>query len=174
MTRKTIAALLIASLTASTLGCESQSGTGAAIGGGVGAGAGALVGSQVAGSGNRTEGALVGAGVGALAGAGTGYLIGREGDKKEERRRRERESQDRYYAPPPPPQAPQQVPPPSVAPQGTPVTRQEVVLWSQRGLREDIIIDRIQRSGTRFNLTPRDQQELRQAGVSEAVIRAMQ
>jgi hypothetical protein len=53
------------------------------------------------------------------------------------------------------------------------VTREDVIEWTRRGDREDQILDRIDRSGTVFRLTARDENELRDNGVSEYVIRAM-
>lgn len=49
----------------------------------------------------------------------------------------------------------------------------EVLDWTQAGARDDVIIDRIERSDTVFRLTAGDEMELRQKGVSEDVICAM-
>lgn len=174
---KLTSSVLIVALSFSAVGCQSDSGTGTAIGAGAGAGAGALIGSAVSGHGNRTEGALVGAGAGALIGGLSGYAIGREGDKKKEAAKRERDREDRYYQTPaqptytPPAQQTPAYTPPAAAAQA--LTKADVKLWASQGVREDIIIDRIQRSGTRFNLSAADENELRDARVSEAVIREM-
>jgi hypothetical protein len=48
-----------------------------------------------------------------------------------------------------------------------------VLRWSQRGLRDDAIIDRIERCPNVFHLTAADENFLRDKGVSEQVIRAM-
>lgn len=153
-----------------SLGCESNAGTGTAIGAGAGAGAGALIGSAVAGSGARTEGALVGAGVGALVGGLTGHAIGKNEDRKQAERER-RARQDRMYADRPAP------PPATATPVGAQpmqaLTTADVIRWTHTGVQEAVIIDRIERSGTRFNLTAADERQLRDAGVSENVIRAM-
>lgn len=193
--KRSVGAVLCAAVgLASLSGCESKSGNGTLIGGGIGAGSGAVIGSQVAGRGARTEGALIGAGVGALVGGGTGYLLGREGDKEDARRRRDAD-RDLYYQQPPaapaqpaypqpgygqpatPPPLPPAPPPGNYqAPPAQPMqalTPQDVILWSQRGTPENVIIDRIQRSGTRFYLSPQDEQQLRAAGVSANVVAAM-
>ena len=49
----------------------------------------------------------------------------------------------------------------------------EVVTWTQSGARDDVIIDRIERSDTVFRLTAGDEMQLRQQGVSDDVICAM-
>jgi hypothetical protein len=53
------------------------------------------------------------------------------------------------------------------------ISNADVVLWTQRGMPEDIIIDRIEHSGTVFHLTAGEENELRDRGVSASVIRAM-
>jgi hypothetical protein len=64
-----------------TVGCQSDTGTGALIGTGVGAVAGAIIGNNV--GGHETTGALIGAGVG----AGSGALIGAASDNNKRQRR---------------------------------------------------------------------------------------
>lgn len=173
-TKSISSVLVVALVSAGLVGCESKSGTGTLIGAGAGAGGGALIGSAVAGKGQRNEGALVGAGIGALAGGLGGYGIGRQGDKKDEARKRERDREERVYTDRPTQvAAPAATVNPATGQPGQALTMQEVILWSQRGVREDIIIDRVDRSGTRFNLTAGDESQLRTAGVSEAVIRSM-
>jgi hypothetical protein len=54
-----------------------------------------------------------------------------------------------------------------------PVTKSSVISWTQRGLSDDVIIDRIERSGAVFNLTAADVNELRDKGVSPSVIQIM-
>ena len=53
------------------------------------------------------------------------------------------------------------------------VSPHEVVAWTQSGARDDVIIDRIERSDTVFRLTAGDEMQLRQQGVSDGVICAM-
>lgn len=193
---KPLTALLLTATLLTPIACKQNSDTGAAIGAGAGAGGGALIGSAVAGNGKRTQGALIGAGAGALVGGATGYMVGREEDKKVAARQRERDREDRYYTsqPPPPPAQPAYPQPPQPAapayppaptyppsPPASPapaqsaqaLTPNDVILWTQQGVQEVIIIDRIQRSGTRFTLTPQDEAQLRNAGVTPAVIQSM-
>jgi hypothetical protein len=61
----------------------------------------------------------------------------------------------------------------STAAVADPITRADVVAWTQRGTRDEVIIDRIYRSGTVFRLSAADENDLRDRGVSGAVIRAM-
>lgn len=53
------------------------------------------------------------------------------------------------------------------------VTKEQVIRWAQRGVRDDVIMDRVERSGAPIPLTARDENDLRDAGVSEDVIHAM-
>ena len=50
------------------------------------------------------------------------------------------------------------------------VTRTDVIEWTRRGDRDEQIIDRIERSASVPRLTARDENDLRDAGVSERVI----
>ena len=143
---------LAGSIGFASVGCETKAGTGALIGGASGAGLGAIIGNQSHGRG--TEGALIGAGVGALGGA----LVGNEMDKQDRQREREREYADGEYRREGYSEA---------------VSKRDVVKWTQRGTRDDVIIDRIERSGTVFHLNRGDEQDLRDAGVSEMVIQEM-
>jgi hypothetical protein len=54
-----------------------------------------------------------------------------------------------------------------------PITSSDVIHWTGRGVREDIIIERIERSSSVFHLTGADENHLRDKGVSEAVIQEM-
>ena len=53
------------------------------------------------------------------------------------------------------------------------MTKSDVIAWTNQGVRDDIILDRVDRSGTVFRLSASDQNDLRDHGVSESVIRAM-
>ena len=140
-------------------GCETKAGTGALVGGAAGAGIGAIIGHNS--HGRTGSGALIGGAVGALGGA----LIGNEMDKSDRRK----DDDDRYrdrdrgysYA------APQ-----SYAASNR-VTQSDVIAWSNRGMRDSEIIDRIDRSGSVYHLSAADQNDLRDARVSEDVIREM-
>ena len=145
--------LLIGSIGFAAAGCETKAGTGAIVGGAGGAALGAIIGNQSHGRG--TEGALIGAGVGAIGGA----LVGNEMDKQDREKAREREYAQDYPRP--------------EGYTGGAVTKRDVMKWTSRGTRDDVIIDRIERSGTVFHLTRDDEQDLRDAGVSEMVIQEM-
>ena len=134
------------------VGCQTKAGTGAVIGGGTGALAGGIIGNH---NGHGAGGALIGGAIGAL----TGGLIGHSMDKSDEKDRQAEERNNSYRS--------------SYGPAPAKVTKEEVADWSRRGVRDDIIIDRIDRSGTVFTLNGADENRLRDAGVSEDVIRAM-
>jgi hypothetical protein len=53
------------------------------------------------------------------------------------------------------------------------ISKADVIDMTRRGVSEDVIIDRIQRSGTVFQLTAADENDLRDHDVSESVIRVM-
>jgi hypothetical protein len=61
----------------------------------------------------------------------------------------------------------------ATADQHRPISSNEVIAWSLRGTRDEVIIDRIECSGTVFHLTASDELHLRDAGVSADVVRAM-
>jgi hypothetical protein len=54
------------------------------------------------------------------------------------------------------------------------VTKSLVVDWSRRGVKDDVIVERIGRSREVFRLTAADETQLRDCGVSESVIQAME
>jgi outer membrane lipoprotein SlyB len=163
LTSKAFRSVVITGLCAAITGCSSNAGNGALIGGAGGGLIGAGIGSMS--HARAGEGALIGAAAGAIGGA----LIGGAMDKKEREEREAREAQDRAdhtysdreyrtdvsYS------------------NGSGVTTQDVISWVQRGTRDEEIIDRINRTGTVFHLTAADENRLRDAGVSEMVIRAM-
>ena len=136
-------------------GCQSKTGTGSIVGGGAGAGIGAIIGHQ---SGKTGQGALIGGAIGAIGGA----LVGHEMDKNDRR------NQDKQYRA-------SEYPESRTASAGRPggITKDDVVRWTQRGDRDDLIVDRIEQSGTAERLSSRDENDLRDRGVSEDVIRAM-
>ena len=162
-------------LSAGLAGCETKAGSGALIGGAAGAGLGAIIGNNT-GHGHTAGGAAIGGVAGALGGA----LIGNEMDKKDrEQQSRQRDVyRDREY---------DRTPGYPTSTSGrdydrdpyagrrsnNAVTRQDVIEWTRRGDREDLVIDRIEKSGTVFRLSSRDENQLRDAGVTEEVIRAM-
>src|SRR3954471_18350770 len=144
-------------LLAGIAGCETKAGTGALIGGAAGAGIGAIVGKQ---SHGHTAG---GAGIGGAAGARGGPLIGKEMEKKENQAPRRDRDYDTY------PSRRTVVRTTEVRAADV-VTRTDVIEWTRRGDRDEQIIDRIERSASVPRLTARDENDLRDAGVSERVI----
>jgi len=146
-------------LAAAGAGCQSNAGNGALIGGAAGAGIGAIIGNN---SHHRTaDGALIGGAIGAVSGA----IVGNEIDKQQARQREADEEvyrENTYY---------RDHPQGNYAP--PPLTKEDVIAMSSRGTRSDVIIDRIDRSGSVFHLTPMDENQLRDAGVDEDVIRVM-
>src|SRR4051794_41128423 len=178
MKRVVLSVVTIGVLSAGVLGCESKAGTGALVGGAAGAGLGAIIGHN---SHGHTAG---GAAIGGVAGALGGALIGNELDKKD---RQDQQARDRDYyrdrdynrTPSYPTSAdrdydrdPYRTGRSNNA-QANAVSKNDVIDWTRRGDREDLIIDRIDRSGTVLHLSSRDENQLRDAGVGEEVIRAM-
>lgn len=139
------------------LGCETKAQTGALVGGAGGAAIGGLIGSTH--KAQAGTGALIGAGVGAIG----GYIVGNELDKKDQREGLTSAREDGRYS----------------SESSAPISRQpmiskkDVIRWTNEGVKDEIIIDRIERSGTRFDIRASDENELRDAGVSEEVVRAM-
>jgi len=169
MNRKT---RIVAALTLSVSlagGCATKAGSGALIGGASGAAVGSIIGHTS--HGRTGSGALIGAGVGALGGALVGNAMDKSDEEKkraEEQRRREqsysRDSSGSYNS--------NSYAPSNTAPSSR-VTRANVMDWAHSGVKDEIIIDRIQRSGSTFYLTATDEKQLRDAGVGQSVIQAM-
>lgn len=159
-------AVLAGAMGISSVGCESKAQTGALVG----AGGGALLGGAIGSLSHSRAGA--GAAIGAGAGAIGGYLVGNEMDKKDQKARdaaardsaRTARSRD-YETQSPPPRA-------AATTDGS-LSRDDVIRWSKDGVKDEIIIDRIERSGTTFRLTAADENALRNANVSDEVLRAM-
>ena len=145
-------------LWAGLAGCETKAGTGALIGGAAGAGIGAIIGHNS--HGRTAAGALIGGAVGAVGGVIVGNELDKN-DRREEQRRREDERYGEVHRD-------RQV---YVAYDR--VSRDDVIVWTRRGMRDGEILDRIDRSGTVFHVTAADENQLRDAGVSEEVISEM-
>ncbi len=92
-----------------------------------------------------------GAGIGLAAGALTGALIGSQIAK---------EPQQQYQA--------------SAGTNPNQMSIQQVIDLSKQGIADAVIIDRIRLTGSKFNLTAADIDNLKKEGVSQAVIEAMQ
>lgn len=129
-------------------GCASSENNavgGAVVGGAVGAGAGAIIGHQ---SGRAGGGALIGGALGAL----TGALVGTNTPKHQAAQ---------------PSQASGQV-------NSQQVSIDEIVTMAGQGVNDDVILDKIRVSNSRFTLTSAQVEVLKQKGVSQRVINAMQ
>lgn len=159
-----VGALVSAMGVGSLAGCANNTGNGALIGAGVGGLAGGIIGNQ---SGHATGGALIGAGAGALGGALIGNSMDRNEEKKERERREAEAARERaYYNDGPTYQGQRMV-------ARTTVTKEDVVDWSRRGVKDEVIVDRIERSGQVFRLSAADENWMRDSHVSEDVIRTM-
>ena len=139
-------------------GCESKAGTGAIVGGVGGAAVGGLIGSKS--HARAGEGALIGGAVGALGGA----LVGHGMDNADEKKKQESAASAPHY---------RERGDGTYATSSSRITNVTVIDWTRQGVKEDIIIDRIQHSGQTFYLSTSDEHDLRNAGVSPAVIQAM-
>lgn len=152
MKRLTAAVLSLAFLAAST-GCQSspnRSGEGALIGGLLGAGAGTIIGNQSHDRDKgRTQGALIGGVVGALGGALAGSQIQKQPQQQSSRQ-------------------------PTQAVNPSQMTVLQIVDLSKQGVHEDVIVDRIKMSNSRFSLLQSDVEYLKGQGVSQKVISSMQ
>ncbi|MCC6420476.1 MAG: DUF1269 domain-containing protein [Gemmataceae bacterium] len=137
-----------------TSGCSTMSNTdkGLLTGGALGGGAGALVGSAV---GRPGAGAAIGAGLGAITGALTGSAI----DQAEVR------AEDRAVQRATATQVVQAGPSPSL---------EEVVGMAQQHISDTVIVNAIRQSPAPYALAPNQIVWLKQQGVSDAVITAMQ
>lgn len=132
-------------------GCANHTQTGAGVGAASGVAIGAGVGSLV--NSSAGAGALIGAGVGAISGA----LIGNQIDEQDRRQEQELRS----------------LPPTTGYVASNKVSQQDVIDWTHRGVQDEIIIDRIERSGSQFHLRAADENRLREGRVSEEVVRVM-
>jgi uncharacterized protein YcfJ len=119
---------------------------GGVIGGVLGAAAGGIIGHQM-------HRGAEGAGIGAAAGALTGALIGGQIEKPGQAAQNTGQSQ-------------------AVNPNQ--LTIQQVVELAKQGVDENVIIDKIRLSNSQFNLTAADISYLKEQGVSQRVIDAMQ
>jgi surface antigen len=154
--KRTGTLVLVAAMGFWTAGCETKAQTGALVGGAGGAALGAGIGSM---SHSRAgEGALIGGAIGAIG----GYVVGNEMDKSDQRKAQAaqptRATREQRYAQPA---------------SANRVTKNDVIKWTDQGVKDEIIIDRVDQSGTVFTMTAADENELRDAGVSEEVVRAM-
>ena len=140
-------ALVMVALPLLSVGCQttSRAQSGALVGSGLGAVTGAIVGSH---NGNAESGALIGAAAGALAG---GIL----GDAEDARAERDAALAHAAHV--------QQA-----------VTNVQVLQLAHSGVSDDVIVSTIRSQGGRFDLSPQAIINLKNSGVSDRVILAMQ
>lgn len=130
-------------------GCQNaqtKAGEGAIIGGVLGAAAGGIIGHQ---SHHGGEGAAIGAAAGALTGAIVGSQIPKQGQTAQGT------------------QAAQSANP-------NQMSMQQIIDLTNQGANENVIIDKIRLTNSRFNLSTDDINYLKQKGVTQRVIDAMQ
>lgn len=146
---RNIALLVI--ITSAAIGCRSpyHADQDSLAGGLIGSGIGAVVGHQ---SGNTAEGAIVGG----IAGALVGNAVGEEKDYIEARNRQLIEQQM------------------GQAVRAGIVTHGEIITMSQAGVGDDLIVNHIRHHGVTNPPSANDLIQLKQAGVSDAVVRVMQ
>lgn len=141
--------MLLVAAAAMLTSCETKTGTYALAGGLLGGAAGAGIGAAVSGG----TGAAIGAGAGAAGGALIGGLIGDSADRC---------CMERCC--------------PSVlnkCDRCEPLSYNDIKQMSKAGVSDGSIIDQIKASNSRFNLSSADIADLRNSGVSQSVIDAM-
>lgn len=160
--KKLFLILLCLGLAIVSAGCQNaqtRAGEGTLIGGVIGAAAGGIIGHQ---SGHGVEGAVIGG----VAGAVTGAIAGSQIEKPVA----EQET------------AASQMQPVTTATPATTtnlvnpnqISIQQIIELTKEGIDENVIIDKIRLTNSKFNLSQDDIAYLRQEGVSEAVIAVMQ
>lgn len=129
---------------------QTRAGEGALLGGVLGAAAGGVIGHQ---SHHGGEGAAIGAAAGALTGAIVGSQMPKQGQKPQPAGQPAQEGK-------------------TVNPNQMSI--QQITELARQGVHEDVIIDKIRLTNSRFQLTAEDINYLKQNGVSQKVINAMQ
>ena len=142
-------ALFLLSLVATGCASPHRTDQGALLGGLIGAGTGALIGDA---SGNAGAGAAIGAGIGALSGA----VVGSELDAIEAKNRAEIEAQLGRQL------------------RAGAVTTDDVVMMTQNGVNEELIVNHIRANGMIQPPSTQDLIYLSKQGVSSRVVAAMQ
>jgi hypothetical protein len=157
---------LLAALTAASTGCKNLPGTPGQQGAGIGGVSGAAVGAAVGGEHHRLLGALLGGAVG----AGGGYLIGANKDRiTGHDTAGAQAATQRAQSNPATPQQALNATTADLNGDGY-VTMDEVVAMKRAGLSDQQILQRMQVTGQVFELSPQQQDYLRQNGVDEYVI----
>ncbi len=142
------AVIVMIVLSAGCQNTQNRTGEGAVIGGLLGAAAGGIIGHQ---DGHGGEGAAIGAAAGAL----TGALVGSQVKKQ--------------------PQPSSRQPAQSVqAANPNQMPLQQIVSLTKQGVNEDVIIDKVRLTSSRYSLSQADIDYLKNEGVSQKVISAMQ
>ena len=172
MWKKATSLVLVSAMSASLApltGCENLPGDPESQGAVIGGVGGAVAGGAIA-KDNRLLGALIG---GAL-GAGGGYLVGANwdkitGDKKEEAKAAAKKAEEN-------PAKAEDVKNSTTADLNSDgfVTLDEVVALEKAGLKDRDIVDRLEATQQYFELTSDQQKYLRDRGVSETIISAME
>ncbi len=142
---------IVATAIATTVGCQSpgyHTASGAAIGGLTGAAIGAMAGAD---SGQSLQGAAIGA----AAGGSLGGLVGNQADRAESQMQAVRQANYAEAA-------------------GRAVSPQQVVQMVQSGLSDQVISEQIRTNGVTQSLNVDELVHLKQSGVSDALINAMQ
>lgn len=130
-------------------GCQSQKTKaveGAVIGGIIGAGAGGIIGHQ---SHHGAEGAAIGAAIGALSGAAIGSQMPNQNVQGATSGNAAVNNPNQ-------------------------MSQQSIIDLAKQGAADAVIIDRIRLNNSKFTLTPEEVANLKNQGVSDAVIQAMQ
>lgn len=158
--KKTAALFLSIPLLLSAAGCQNAK-TRVAEGAGIGALLGAAVGGIV---GNQSHHAGEGVAIGLAAGALTGAVVGSQIEKQPAAAAPQGQAASAQ------PQTQNQ------APVFNPnqITVQQVIDFTKQGVNEDVIIDKIRLTNSKFNLSEADLAQLKQANVSQKVILLMQ
>lgn len=150
--KRTLILVLCLGLACFSIGCQNtktRAAEGAGIGAVIGAAAGGIIGHQ---SHHGAEGAAIGAAVGAVTGALAGSQI--------------QKSQQAVSA--------TQAAQPAQTVNPNQMSIQQILDLSRQRVHEDVIIDKIRLTSSRFSLTAQDIDYLRSQGVSLKIIDAMQ
>ena len=157
---------LIAALGLATSGCENLPGSPGAQGAAIGGVGGAAAGAAIGGEHHRLLGALLGG----AAGAGGGYLIGAHMDRiKSHDTAGAQAAMQRAQAHPATPQDALNAQTADLNGDGF-VTMDEVAAMKRAGFSDQQILDRMRATGQVFELTPQQQDYLRNNGIDQFVI----
>jgi hypothetical protein len=166
--RLTIVPVCLITLAIPLVGCETRAQTGAAAGGGMGAASGAAAGAAAG-----APAAGVGALIGGAAGATIGGIIGAQDDKNNDKYRQEATRvSELAQRNPAVAEAVKDAPTADVNGDGW-TTMDEIVAMKKAGLSDQQMTDRIRRTQQVFYVGPDQREYLRQHGVSQSVVEAL-